>query len=348
MTDLVPVLVVAGPLGAGKTTLVNHLLSHSADTRVGVIVNDFGDIDVDGLLVAGQADMLFSASGGCLCCATDDGAVADFVARLTAPRAGIDVVVVEASGVADPVALVHRVTTSLSRRARFGGLVVLLDAEHVAPDLADLAEGGERHGQLVHADLVVLTKTDRVDTGHLARLRARLRVLLPGRPVTTAVHGALDPTLLFDLRHDPARQLTLGDIRAGENEHLHAAYRSVSWTSAAPLHPRRLAAFLGEGVPEAFRIKGFVTIDVPGATSRWTVHRVGRHVRVTPGAPGGAGRRAGTELVLIGPELGGSAYDELAAIVAAPDEQPDLEDLWGLERLVPAELRADHLPSAAG
>ncbi|WP_447646267.1 CobW family GTP-binding protein [Nocardioides zeae] len=141
MTDLVPVLVVAGPLGAGKTTLVNHLLSHSADTRVGVIVNDFGDIDVDGLLVAGQADMLFSASGGCLCCATDDGAVADFVARLTAPRAGIDVVVVEASGVADPVALVHRVTSSLSRRARFGGLVVLLDAEHVAPDLTDLAEG---------------------------------------------------------------------------------------------------------------------------------------------------------------------------------------------------------------
>ncbi|WP_447646265.1 GTP-binding protein [Nocardioides zeae] len=98
-------------------------------------------------------------------------------------------------------------------------------------------------------------------------------------------------------------------------------------------------------MPEAFRIKGFVTIDVPGATSRWTVHRVGRHVRVTPGAPS---RRAGTELVLIGPELGGSAYDELAAMVATPDERPDLEDLWGLERLVPAELRADHLPSAAG
>ncbi|MDT9592684.1 GTP-binding protein [Nocardioides zeae] len=332
----VPVVVLAGSLGAGKTTVVNHVLRNSADTRIGVIVNDFGDIDVDGLLVAGQADMLVSASGGCLCCATDDGMVADFLRRLTAPRAGIDAVLVEASGVADPVQLVQRVVDDLGRNARFGGLVVLLDAEHTSTD--DL---GDADGQLLRglraADLVVVTKADRVDEGHLARLRAHLRAALPGRPVTVARSGAVDPALLFDLRHDPDRQLTLGDVRAGENAHLHTPFRSVSWTSETALHPRRLARLLDDGVPEAFRVKGFLTIAVDGYPTRWTVHRVGRHVRLTPGVPAGA--RRGTELVLIGPELGGSAYDELSGVVLAPGEVAGPDDLWGLERLVPPHLR---------
>ncbi|MFW6775250.1 CobW family GTP-binding protein [Nocardioides sp. CPCC 205120] len=332
MVEPVPVVVVAGSLGAGKTTVVNHLLRHSADTRVGVIVNDFGDVDVDGLLVAGQADMMFSATGGCLCCATDDGAIADFITRLTAPRAGIDVVVVEASGVADPGVLVQRVVGDLGRRARFGGLVLLLDAEHTPT----VEEGGDLHRRLAAADLVVLTKADRVDAGHLARLRARLRVLVPDRPVTVARQGALDPSLLFDLRHDPHRQLTLGDIRADEHAHLHTPYRSVSWTHPGPLHPGRLATLLGSGVPEAFRVKGFVTIDVPGVPARWTVHRVGRHVRITPGVPSGV---RGCSLVLIGPELGGSAYDALGEVVQRPDEEVDRDAFWGFERFVPVQLR---------
>lgn len=327
-------IVVAGGLGAGKTTVLNHLLRHSADTRIGVIVNDFGDIDVDGLLVAGQADMLFSAAGGCLCCATDDGMIADFVKRLTAPRAGIDVIVLEASGVAEPAVLVHKVLGSVGKRARFGGMVLLVDAEHTPTDAYDA--GGELERHLALADLVVVTKADRVDADRLEEVRAGVRRLVPGRPVTTARHGALDPSLLFELRHEESRQLTLGDIHAGEHAHLHTPYRTVAWRQSAPLHPRRLAEVLGGGLPEAFRIKGFVTIDVPGATSRWTVHRVGRHVRVTPGAPS---RSRGSELVLIGPDLDGAAYDALAGVVQQPGEEPDLDDLMGLERFVPADLR---------
>lgn len=342
-------VVLAGPLGAGKTTVLNHVLRHSADTRVGVIVNDFGAIDVDGLLVAGQADLSFTATGGCLCCASDDGAIADLLARLSAPRAGIDAIIVEASGVADPVQLVQRVVDDLGTRARFGGLVVLLDAEHTTlEDLDGLGAGGASDGVrrgIEAADLVVITKADRVEEGHRARLRAALRTGIPGRPVTTAVHGALDPSLLFDLRHEPERQLTLADIHAGAHTHLHAPYRSVNWTSEQPLHPQRVARLLADELPEAFRIKGFLRLAVPGYPARWTVQRVGRHVRLTPGVPADLGRRS--ELVLIGPDLGPDAYDALDAVVQRDHEAPRADDLWGFERLVPTSLRPP-LPGDAG
>lgn len=350
MKEPVPIVVLAGTLGAGKTTVLNHVLRHSADTRVGAIVNDFGDVDVDGLLVAGQADMMFAASGGCLCCATDDGMIAEFLDRLTRPRAGIDVVVLEASGVAEPHVLVHRVLTSIAEgplagRARFGGLVLLVDAEHTTP--ADLAPESAYARHLALADLVVLTKADRVAAERLRALRDAVHTLVPGRPTTTARLGAIDPSLLFDLRHEPSRQLTLGDIHAGEHTHHQAPYRTVSWQAATPLHPRRLADVLGGALPSAFRVKGFVTIDVPGTPARWTVHRVGRHVRLVPGVPAGAVRGTASSLVLIGPELDGSAYDVLAAVVQKPGEQADLDDLTAFERYVPGRLRTPR-PEVAG
>lgn len=327
----VPVFVVAGPLGAGKTTVLNHLLRHSADTRIGVIVNDFGDIDVDGLLVSGQASSTISVSGGCLCCAADDNEVAAYLDRLTRPRSGIDVVVVEASGVAEPAALVVKVVAGLGRRASYGGLLVVVDAEHPdGPGLPPLEE------QVAPADLVVVTKADRVDRAALDAVLERVRQAAPGRPTIEAPHGALDPSLLFDLRHDPTRQLTLGDIRAGEHAHLHSPYRTVSWREVRPLHPRRLAHLLGDGVPEAFRIKGFVEIGIAGLPRRWTVHRVGQQVRITPGAPG---RRRGSQLVLLGPGLDGSAYDELGALAVEAGEEPDVYDLAVLEQFVPRRHR---------
>src|ERR1700759_1256059 len=98
----VPVVLVAGHLGAGKTTLVNHLLRHADGRRSGVVGNAFGAVAIDALLVAGQADAVASLADGCLCCEVDANGLADLLATLTAPRAGLDLVVVEASGLAEP------------------------------------------------------------------------------------------------------------------------------------------------------------------------------------------------------------------------------------------------------
>ena len=109
----IPVIALTGYLGSGKTTLLNHVL-RAPDARIGVVINDFGDINVDAALVTGQVDEPVSIAGGCVCCLPDDGGLDDALEKLTDPRLALDVIIVEASGLADPVAV--------SRLIRFSGV----------------------------------------------------------------------------------------------------------------------------------------------------------------------------------------------------------------------------------
>lgn len=106
----IPVVVLAGFLGSGKTTLLNHLLHRSGGSRIGAIVNDFGAIEIDAMAVAGAlGDSTVSLGNGCLCCAVDAGELDVYLERLADPAVGIDVIVIEASGLAEPEELVRMV-----------------------------------------------------------------------------------------------------------------------------------------------------------------------------------------------------------------------------------------------
>ncbi|MBF6247579.1 GTP-binding protein, partial [Nocardia elegans] len=89
MSERIPVLIVAGFLGAGKTTMLNHLLRDDGGTRIGVVVNDFGAVNIDAMLVAGQVDAMVSLGNGCVCCAIDVSELDEMFERLTQPQAGI-------------------------------------------------------------------------------------------------------------------------------------------------------------------------------------------------------------------------------------------------------------------
>ena len=302
----VPVVVLAGFLGAGKTTVLNQLLRSAAEVRLGVVVNDFGAIGVDALLVSGLADDTVSLENGCLCCSTEDGSVEELLARLVAPRGGegLDAVLIEASGVAEPAAMVRRVLLSRVEGVEYGGLVVVVDAvEFEATRL--------RHPVLddhvAMADVVLLTKTDLVEERELARVAARCRELNPWAPVVPAAHGRVDARLLFDERPAVQRQLALGEAVDDAHEaHLHTLYDAVEFTSDEPLDPRALVRFLDSRPSGVFRVKGFVRFAVPGHGQRFVVHAVGAAVRFgrTPW-PRGSIRR--TELVLVGAGIDAAA-----------------------------------------
>jgi G3E family GTPase len=115
----VPVIILGGQLGAGKTTVLNHVLRHAGELRLGVIVNDFGAVNVDALMVAGQVDGVVGFGNGCLCCATDSDGFVDAVARLV--RTDVDAVLVEASGIADPRSMIRRVAAIDDRLVSYGG-----------------------------------------------------------------------------------------------------------------------------------------------------------------------------------------------------------------------------------
>ncbi|MEU3218466.1 GTP-binding protein [Streptomyces sp. NPDC006971] len=327
-TQQIPVIVLAGFLGSGKTTLLNHLLRNRAGNRIGVIVNDFGSIEIDAMTVSGQVGSTVSLGNGCLCCAVDASELDSFLETLTRPSARLDVIVIEASGLAEPQELVRMLLASENPRVMYGGLVGVVDA-------AEFAATRRRHPEidrhLAVADLVVLNKTDRVGDDELARIREAVATAgAPGSDgsaagtggspgggagaVICATYGRVDPELLFDpsLRPDgeeKARQLTFEDLLlaeraeaeadAGHEHHLHAAYESVSFTADVPMNPRRLLDFLDSRPQGLYRIKGFVDFGAGDRANKYVLHAVGRFLRFEP-QPWARDEPRLTRLVLIG------------------------------------------------
>ncbi|MGX7826998.1 CobW family GTP-binding protein [Actinokineospora sp. 24-640] len=278
----IPVVVVAGFLGSGKTSLLNHLLRTADGRRIGVIVNDFGRINIDAMAVAAQVDSMVTLGNGCLCCAVDASDLEAMLATLAG--ADVDAIVIEASGLAEPPAMARMVLACPG--VEFAGLVEVVDA-------AEFAATRERHPQidkhLRYADLVLLNKFEHADDGLLALVRE----LAGGEPVVPTSFGRVDPALLFDPveRPEPAgRQLSFFDLE-DHGEHIHAGYEAVDFTSDAPLDPIRLAAVLTDRHTGVYRAKGYVHF---GPDQRYAVQVVGGSVRVAK-EPG-----EGTELVFIG------------------------------------------------
>ncbi len=282
----IPVVVLAGFLGSGKTTLLNHLLHSSRGSRIGAVVNDFGAIEIDAMATAGQlGDSTVSLGNGCLCCAVDVSELDAYLDRLTRPAAGIDVIVIEASGLAEPQELVRMLLASENPRIVYGGLVEVVDA-------AEFDATRERHPSIERhlriADLVVLNKTDRVDAAQRERIVGVVRLLTDRAAVVCAAYGRVDPELLFDRKAVTERvgQLSFDDLRAyeghGDHDHLHLAYDSVSFTSGTPMDPRRTMAFLDSRPKGVYRIKGYIDFGAADPGNRYQVHAVGRFLRFAP------------------------------------------------------------------
>ncbi|UGT63881.1 CobW family GTP-binding protein [Nocardia asteroides] len=339
MAERIPVLIVAGFLGSGKTTLLNHLLRAAGDTRIGVVVNDFGAVNIDAMLVAGQVDAMVSLGNGCVCCAVDLGELDEMFTRLTESRHAVDVIVVEASGLAEPRNLVRMVIGSANPRLRYGGLVEVVDAEQ-------FPETSARHPELLThlrlADLVVLNKIDRALEADA--VRARIAETVGQVPIHATTHGRVAPGLLFD---EPVRRAVDGPEQlsfdallaepcaAEPHPHLHDGYRSIAFHTERPLDPRALVAFLEDPPDGLFRAKGVAAVAVAGERRKWTFHLVGRHVAVEPVAWARGERRA-TDIVLIGTGLDEAALRaRLAAAEHSAAEPLGADALLGLWRYTP-------------
>ncbi|MFI5982668.1 CobW family GTP-binding protein [Streptomyces sp. NPDC051555] len=343
----IPVVVLAGFLGSGKTTLLNHLLAHRGGTRIGVVVNDFGSIEIDAMSVAGQVgDSMVSLGGGCLCCAVDGSELDAYLAKLADPAHRIDVIVIEASGLAEPQELIRMLVAGENPDVRYGGMVEVVDA-------AEFDATRRRHPEtdrhLAVADLVVLNKTDRVDAAERARIESVLGGLCPGIPLVAADHGRIDPELLFDRRPwtETRGQLSFEDLlgRAAEEDgehgthgdhcaHAHTHYETTEFVTDDALSPRRFIDFLDARPAGLYRIKGFVHFGVPGHEEKYEVHAVGRFLSFAP-LPWARAEPRRTQLVLIGSGTDGPAL--LSGLEAcresAPQDAP-ASSMWGVLRYV--------------
>ncbi|MFJ7230460.1 CobW family GTP-binding protein [Streptomyces tendae] len=346
----IPVVVLAGFLGSGKTTLLNHLLHRSGGSRIGAVVNDFGSIEIDAMAVAGAlGDSTVSLGNGCLCCAVDASELDGYLERLARPETGIDVIVIEASGLAEPQELVRMLLASEQPRVVYGGLVEVVDAAEFDDTRAKHPEV-DRH--LALADLVVVNKTDRAQDAE--RVLALVHSLADGAAVVPATYGRIDPEFLYDCRPSEERvgQLSFDDLHdhaeSGEGGahpgHLHAAYDTLSFVSDRPLDPRRLMGFLDSRPEGLYRIKGYVDFGPHDTLNRYAVHAVGRFLRFYPepwtsvvdetAAAAGARR---TQLVLIGTGLDTADLGAQLGACRRDTDAPHADEhgMWGVLRYVP-------------
>lgn len=286
----IPVIALTGHLGAGKTTLLNHLLRHPG-TRIGVVVNDFGDINIDAGLVAGQVDEPASIAGGCICCLPEGGGLDEALIKLADPARNLDAIVIEASGLADPVAIARLIGFSEIRGVRPGGLVDVVDAVNHFDTVDRGALPPVRYGA---ASLIVVNKLDQVPEDErstlLHRITQRAAQRNPRVHVVGTTGGQIDPELLFDASAASGQvgQLSFLDLAPEhdhDHEHVHADAVTVS--SSGCVDPDALVDLLEEPPPQVFRLKGVVAVRHRTTVREYVVNLVGSGIHIAK-APQGA------------------------------------------------------------
>jgi G3E family GTPase len=311
-TSPVPVTIIGGFLGSGKTSLVNHILNHSTGRRIAVLVNDFGEINIDAKLIVTVEGETISLANGCVCCTIRDDLLNEVI-KLLGRDPLPEHIVIETSGVSRPIAVAE---TFLSPGAQglvdVHNMISVLDADLTVDPNASY--GDLAFDQIKTADIVVINKTDLIMPRQLATLRQRVEAFVPRARILETAHGIVPLELIFDDHLSAA----MGEVRSaaavvqdhhpehGPEGRFEAwSYHSdAAWSFKAL---ERAATNLPRGI---YRAKGIVRLDL--ATGDYGIfHLTGRRSWLRLREPE-KGQAVTTELIFIG-ERGATTSESLQA-----------------------------------
>lgn len=333
MGEPIPVTIISGFLGAGKTTLLNYLLNAEHGLRVAVLVNDFGAVNIDATLVTGvSGESTIDLSNGCICCSIRDDlfeAVVQLIQRPDPP----EYIVVETSGVSDPVAVsLTFIAPQLQSQTRVDSVITVVDSEHIGQ-----VEGKGRElalDQIATADMVVLNKIDLVDKKERKALANFIRKRAPSARIFEAIHGAvpLDMVLgvgAYDLNRFANKPELDIHVHSSEEAHAHEptevehhehtlVYNTWSYTTDQPLSRRALLDAVKSLPTTIYRAKGIVLLD-DTTQQKGIIHFAGQRTRLIMGEAWGD-EKPQTQLVFIGEEHGINTNDLQARFDACRTE----------------------------
>jgi G3E family GTPase len=261
-----PVTIITGFLGSGKTTLLNEILSNKQDLKVAVLVNEFGDINIDAQLLISTEEDMVELSNGCICCTINDGLV-DAVYRVLEREERVDYMVIETTGVADPLPIILTfLGTELREFTRLDSIITLVDAEAFTPEHFD-SEAALK--QIVYGDVVLLNKTDLAAPEQVEEVEAYIQTVKPGARILRTQQAKVPLPLVLDVGLTPV-ELYQAEEEHHEHEHHHHhsphldndGFISVSFQSHSPFDIEKFEKFLTEEMPiEVFRAKGILWFD---------------------------------------------------------------------------------------
>lgn len=289
--------VLGGYLGAGKTTLLNHILAHNQGVRFALLINDFGDINIDAKLVTSADDQQINLANGCVCCTLSDGFF-EAIEALTQLDPAPDHIIIEASGVAD----VHNLAQyGHGHGLQLASVIVVADAETIEEKSKDKYVGQTVLRQLRAADVVVLNKADLCEPSTLDERLSWVTQASNGAPTLPVTRGAISVDALWN-KHP--RLKTLNE----DHHHAHESYLSWSFQSESAQSTAAIKAFVAALPAQVIRAKGLVQTD----EGNLEIQVVGRRRTLT----GTKQALQQSELVVIGldGQLQSEALDKLAAL----------------------------------
>jgi G3E family GTPase len=307
----VPVTVITGFLGAGKTTLVNRILREEHGKRIAVIENEFGEVGIDDALVLDAEEEIFEMNNGCICC-TVRGDLIRILSALMRRRDRFDQILIETTGLADPapVAQTFFVDDEIRDQLRLDAIVTVVDAAHVLDHLDEVKpEGVENEAveQVAFADRMILNKVDLVSSGRLADVEGRLRAINVAADIVRAENANVDLDFILDVgAFDLQRVLAEDPAFLEQTDHQHdQSVTSVSIKVDGEVVVDRLNDWLGEllstkGV-DIFRSKGILAIA--GEGNQYVFQGVHMLFDGTEGRPWRADETRTNRMVFIGRNL---------------------------------------------
>jgi G3E family GTPase len=284
-----PVTIITGFLGSGKTTLLNHILNNRQELKVAILVNEFGDINIDSQLLVSMDEDMVELSNGCICCTINDGLM-DAVYNVLERDDRVDYMVIETTGVADPLPIILTfLGTELRDLTRLDSIVTVVDSETFTPDHFD-SEAALK--QVSYSDITILNKTDLASPEKVKELEAYIGTVKTGARILHSQHGKVPLSLLLDVgynnpeayadlvqeeieqshpthsheeHHHEHHHENHHDDHPHEHHHHHSdhldndGFVSIAFESDKPFDVKKFETFLHEHLPqEVFRGKGIL------------------------------------------------------------------------------------------